>query len=198
MPVSAPTHEKDAIVALGSNLSSEVGPPRETLAAAVARIAAQIGPVTAVSGLYESAPVPLSDQPTFLNTVILVETRADSAAVLQALHAMEAEFGRVRAARWAARVLDLDLIAHGARCTLTPDAWQRWVDRDRGEVPERLILPHPRAHARRFVLQPLQEAAPWWRHPILDRPARDLPGYRASDQQCERVGPLPSGAVLRH
>ena len=89
---------------------------------------------------------------------MIVEALLGPEAAIQALLKLEAEFQRERGDRNAARTLDLDLIAHG-RCVM--------------DSPE-LTLPHPRAHERRFVMGPLAEVAPGWRHPILGRTAAEL------------------------
>ena len=110
---------------------------------------------------YMSQPVPPSDQPWYVNGVAAVETALAPPALLAALLAVEARFGRRRGAPNAARTLDLDLLDYdGTQC-----------------VSERLALPHPRLHERRFVLAPLAEIAPRWRHPRLgeDRHANCLP-----------------------
>ena len=99
-------------------------------------------------------------------------------AVLARLHAVEAEFGRRREARWGARTLDLDLIAAGDR--VLPDAADAGTlararsARGAGAAPDRLILPHPRMQERAFVLVPLADVAPGWRHPILGRTVREM------------------------
>jgi len=114
---------------------------------------------------YETAPVPASDQPWFVNGVAAVETELGPEALLAVLHRVEAELGRARSVPNAARIIDLDLLAYGRIVT-------------GGGVPEqregRLVLPHPRLHERRFVLQPLVDLAPDWRHPVLGRTAREL------------------------
>jgi dihydroneopterin aldolase/2-amino-4-hydroxy-6-hydroxymethyldihydropteridine diphosphokinase len=84
------------------------------------------------------------DQPVYLNGVVLARTRLAPFTLLAALHAIEADHGRVRETRWGARSLDLDLIQYG-----DPDVGCDLVSHD----PE-LILPHPRAHERAFVLAP--------------------------------------------
>ncbi|MDP6352190.1 MAG: 2-amino-4-hydroxy-6-hydroxymethyldihydropteridine diphosphokinase, partial [Alphaproteobacteria bacterium] len=112
---------------------------------------------------YLSAPVPPSDQPWFINGVIAADSVLPATALLEALHGIERRFGRFRTAPGAARILDLDLLAHGRAV----------VDADRAGG---LVLPHPRLHRRAFVLRPLAEVAPDWRHPRTGRSPTDLIG----------------------
>lgn len=137
---------------VGANLPSpRFSSPRETLEAAV-RDLAESGIVSlAVSRWYESAPVPISDQPWYVNAVYRVETDLNPSQLLDALHRVEAAYGRVRGEVNAARVIDLDLLDYRGLC------------RDgAGEGP---VLPHPRMHERAFVLLPLRDLAPDWIHP---------------------------------
>jgi 2-amino-4-hydroxy-6-hydroxymethyldihydropteridine diphosphokinase len=139
------------LIALGANLPSErFGGPRETLESALREIERQGVRVLRRSRWHESAPVPASDQPWYVNGVVSVATALGPEALLGVLHQIEAEFGRVRAERNAPRVVDLDLIAYGD------------IVRPGPEAP---LLPHPRAAERAFVLLPLAEVAPGWRHP---------------------------------
>jgi len=143
------------LIGIGSNLPSDYGPPRETCAAALEALAQEPLTVVARSRWYRSAPVPLSDQPWFVNGVAAVETGLDPVALLAVLHRLEAAYGRpppeARAGTPnAARTLDLDLLAYDAAIR---------------EGPEPPILPHPRMAGRAFVLLPLREIAPDWRHP---------------------------------
>ncbi|MDE2166685.1 MAG: 2-amino-4-hydroxy-6-hydroxymethyldihydropteridine diphosphokinase [Alphaproteobacteria bacterium] len=137
-------------VALGANLPSTIGPPRTTLDAAVHSLAQEGGDIVARSRIYRSAPVPKSDQPEYLNAVVALKSALDPVALLDVLLRIEKRFGRVRREPNAARTLDLDLIAD--------DDMVR-------DVPP--ILPHPRMHQRAFVLLPMAEIAPHWRHPRL-------------------------------
>jgi 2-amino-4-hydroxy-6-hydroxymethyldihydropteridine diphosphokinase len=144
------------LVGLGANLTTaEHGTPREALTAALGALERDGLRVAARSRWYESAPVPLSDQPWFVNGVALVEGDLGPADLMALLHRTEAAFGRVRQRRNEARVLDLDLLAYG---DLVSDGT------DGGP-----ILPHPRMADRAFVLLPLAEIAPGWRHPVLGR-----------------------------
>ncbi len=109
-----------------------------------------LGTIKAFSGLWRSAPVPLSDQPWYINAVALLETRLEPLEVLEVLQRIEADFGRVRDSVNAPRVLDLDILDYGGRVMTQND----------------LVLPHPRMTSRAFVLLPLAQVAPDWVHPI--------------------------------
>lgn len=138
------THATRAYVALGANLGDPVATVRAALAA-LTRIAG--ARLLAGSSLYRTAPVGLRDQPDFINAVALMEV--DGAVLpaptfLDALFAIEADFGRVRSVRNAPRTLDLDLLLYGNTQCADPA----------------LTLPHPRLAERAFVLAPLAEIAP--------------------------------------
>jgi 2-amino-4-hydroxy-6-hydroxymethyldihydropteridine diphosphokinase len=160
-------------VALGANLPSErYGPPRATLRTALALLEARGFPIAARSGWYESAPVPASDQPWFINAVVRLDDTPDPARLLETLHALEADLGRVRSVPNAPRAVDLDLIDAGGRVS-APEAWPQ--------------LPHPRLHERAFVLMPLQEIAPDWRHPASGRHIDALLAALPAGQSCRRT-----------
>ncbi|MBK5912312.1 2-amino-4-hydroxy-6-hydroxymethyldihydropteridine diphosphokinase [Rhodothalassium salexigens] len=190
--------EAVAFVALGANLPSAHGSAADTLAAAVATLAGRGFDLVGQSSLYESAPVPPSDQPPFRNAVIALRTGLAPDRVLAALHEVERGFGRTRTVRWEARLLDLDLIAHGARVLPDRAGWQRLAAMpDHSPAPTddaRPCVPHPRAHLRRFVLAPLAEIAPDWRHPVWGARADALPGFAARDQHCRRLAWAPGAS----
>jgi 2-amino-4-hydroxy-6-hydroxymethyldihydropteridine diphosphokinase len=167
------------LIGLGANLPSTVGPPVVTLQAALDRLAC-VGVITRQrSRWFRSAPVPPSGQPWYVNGVAAVATALDPATLLQTLHAIEAEFGRVRGEPNAARTLDLDLLAYG--------------DRVETPAPGRPgpILPHPRLTERAFVLLPLAEVAPAWYHPATGRPVSELiAALVASGGDAETTRPL--------
>ncbi len=136
--------DEPVVIALGANL----GKVQATLEAAVRALADVDGlRISAVSDLFETDPVGGPEQPVYLNAVVLARTRLAAFALLTELHAIEADRGRVRETRWGARTLDLDLIQYG-----DPETGSEQISQD----PE-LILPHPRAHERAFVLTPWQE-----------------------------------------
>jgi len=149
--------EGGVYIALGANLPSRMGSPRETLEAALTMIERAGVRVLERSPWYESEPVPPSDQPWFVNGVAEVVTELNAADLLALLHTIEDDVGRVRRERWEARVLDLDLIDFRGECA------------DGGP-----ILPHPRMAERSFVLRPLHDIAPDWRHPATGETIRML------------------------
>jgi len=156
-------HAEIIIVALGANLPAADGAsPLATCRAAAAALDAWPGlRLVGLSRWFRTAPVPRSDQPDYINGVARLRGSIDPAALLAALQAIEARFGRARGLPDAARTLDLDIIAMGpagALCRKAPDP----------------VLPHPRAHLRGFVLAPLLDVAPDWVHPVLHRPAAAL------------------------
>ena len=142
------------LVALGANLPGPAGAaPIETCARALDIMPGFGIEVRRRSRWFASAPIPAADQPDFVNAVVEVATALGPEALLAALHRIEDALGRERSAPNAARVIDLDLIAHGRtrRCG--------------GETARGLVLPHPRAHQRAFVLLPMVDLVPGWRHP---------------------------------
>ena len=146
------------IVALGGNLALEGQAVQAVLELAAGRMAAAgLTPVRR-SGWWRSAAWPDPAEPPFLNAVAWVETRLEPQAVLKALLEIETAFGRRRSVPNAPRTLDLDLIAYGRRVINEPD----------------LVLPHPRAAERLFVMGPLAEIAPDWRHPLTGESAVEL------------------------
>ena len=145
------------MVALGCSLPGSY-PSREALLdAAVNALGSEGLAVAGRSAWWTSAAWPDPAAPAYLNGVVLVETGLSAHAVLAALHRLEARFGRVRAEPNAPRTLDLDLIAHG-----------------RAVLDGTVVVPHPRAHERLFVMGPLAQIAPEWRHPVSGRTAADL------------------------
>ncbi len=142
------------LIAVGANLPNpRYGPPLATCQAVLPALDRVGLNVVKVSQWYESAPVPASSQPWYVNGVVALETKMDAMAVLDQLLALEEAFGRVRGQPNAARTLDLDLIAYDGQIISDSNA----------DNP--LILPHPRLHQRAFVLFPLADVAPGWHHP---------------------------------
>lgn len=157
-----------AYVGIGANL----GDARASVLSAIERLRA-LGPLRA-SSLYRTAPID-AQGPDFINAVAEIDSPLAPPALLAALQAIEAEFGRQRPYRHAPRTLDLDLLLVGDIEVSTPD----------------FTLPHPRLHQRAFVLRPLLELAPDLRLPRLGLLADHLPA--TADQPIERLTQGPTG-----
>jgi 2-amino-4-hydroxy-6-hydroxymethyldihydropteridine diphosphokinase len=146
-------------IGLGANLPSVAGPPQATLEAALAQLRKAGVRILRRSRWYRSAAWPNPADPEFVNAVAEVETGLAPAALLALLHQVEAALGRVRAAPNAPRAIDLDLLDYQGAVEAGPGG---------------PIVPHPRLHRRAFVLLPLAELAPAWRHPVSRREIADL------------------------
>lgn len=146
------------VIALGANIPSAVGSPVETLRAALALLEERGIRIEAVSGFHQSEAWPDPSDPAFTNAVAWIETDLEPAALLALLHDVETALGRKRSTPNAPRTLDLDLIDY----------------RGRVEAVGPPALPHPRMGKRRFVLEPLREILPDWRHPETGETAGEL------------------------
>lgn len=169
-----PLKTKDsALIALGSNLTSIAGSPQDTVNMALALLEEKGVVIRCQSPVYATPAFPPGSGADFANAAALLDPCGQPADVLAILHEVEAELGRVQKARWGQRTIDLDLIAVGDR--VLPDAQIQTAWRDLAlaeqmqKAPETLILPHPRVQERAFVLVPLADVAPDWRHPVLNR-----------------------------
>ena len=128
-----------AVVAVGAN----IGNPQEQMEIAI-QLLKQATHVLAVSSFYRTTPVGGPDQPDYINAVLLLESELPAMDLLSLLHGIEKSLGRERIERWGPRTIDLDLIQYGALLSSANE----------------LMLPHPRAHERRFVLEPWFEVEP--------------------------------------
>ena len=137
------------LIALGANLPGPAGEPARALDHALGKLDSKGVKIRRVSSFYETPAWPDPADPAFVNAVAAVETTLQPVELLTLLHGVETEMGRLRSAPNAPRTLDLDLLDYDGRV-----------------MDEGLVLPHPRMAERSFVLVPLAEIAPDWRHPV--------------------------------
>lgn len=154
------------IISLGANVTSRWGNAAATLIEALHQLEREGISVIRRSALYVTTPFGVADQPDFVNAAALVRTSLPPVALLLVLKKIEAKAGRKPTRRWGPRALDLDIIDYKNRIisgskdgTFSP------------KNKSHLVLPHPEAHRRAFVLRPLKEIAPYWHHPVFGQPA---------------------------
>lgn len=145
------------LLGIGGNLPSAMGPPPATFVSALSALESAGVRVAGKSSLYVSPPWPIQTGPDFFNQVAIVETRLPPGRLLQVVLGIEQLHGRVRREKWGPRTLDLDILDYNGLVTDT----------------EFLALPHPWVEERAFVLKPIAEVAPFWRHPVTCRTASE-------------------------
>jgi 2-amino-4-hydroxy-6-hydroxymethyldihydropteridine diphosphokinase len=168
---SAPLDEA-IILAVGGNLAGDYPSLEALLEAALSAFLRADLRVVRRSGWWRSAAWPDPGAPAYLNGVAIVETQLSPRALMAAILDIEARFGRLRTEPNAPRTLDLDLIAYGRQVIDQPG----------------LIVPHPRAHQRLFVMGPLAEIAPDWEHPVLGVTAAELAAKASVGRDAQPVG----------
>jgi len=128
-----------------------------------------------VSSLYETAPIERTDQDWFINCVVAVRTSLSPQELLRACQEVEQFLGRKRTVRFGPRTIDMDILFYGDRIIQEPG----------------LTIPHPRAHERRFVLEPLAEIAPETEHPVFRKTVVQILKELQNPQEVRRSMPFP-------
>ena len=174
-------NDNEIFVGIGGNLASAAwGSPLETCEAALIALEKQGLNIRSRSRWYRTEPLPKSDQAWFVNGAVALAAELDAADLLAALQEIEASMGRRRERRRGRsptpRTIDLDLLSHGGQI------------RSGGG----LILPHPRLHQRAFVLLPLAEIAPDWRHPVSGKTPAEMLAALAPGQRADVMTDLPA------
>ena len=145
-------HTQKIIIGIGGNIKSEDGDhPIKVAIKAISYLKDYSINITDQSSWYETEPIPKSDQPNFFNCIIFAKTDLKELDVLKSLHEIEYRLGRKRILVNEPRAIDLDLIDYSNKILRN----------------KKIVIPHPRAHQRRFVMEPLAELDKNWIHPIL-------------------------------
>lgn len=166
--MDSPQTTKKTIIGFGSNQGDSVMICRQ----AVNRLADHPGlELLKVSGLYRTEPVGFKEQQWFVNGAALFETNLSPEQLLLVLQTIEDRFGRIRRERWGPRTLDLDIIAYGEEIVHLPG----------------IRIPHSRMHERRFVLAPMAEIDPDWRHPVLHLSVLEMLARLPADEQAIEI-----------
>ncbi len=161
----------ESFLSLGSNLGDRLGYLRQ----AIESISGIQGVnLEKVSGVYETEPVGVSDQPEFLNLAAAIRTQLEPLELLRNLKEIEGKMGRIHRERWREREIDIDIIFY----------------EDRRISTDELAIPHASAHLRRFVLEPLAEIAPDFHHPILHKTVAQLLDACADRSNVRRLHEL--------
>ncbi len=174
-------------------MPSGTASPKETVLNAMDFVCDTSVLEVARSRLYATPAFPDPSGPRYVNACMSVETELSPKALLKHVHKIEDRLGRVRNQRWGARVIDIDLLALGMIVCPDVQTHQKWAGLSQTEqvarTPDHLILPHPRIADRSFVLVPLMEVAPIWRHPVTGLTAEDMLKMRP-DAEIAAIEPL--------
>ena len=145
-------HSQKIIIGIGGNIKSEDGDhPIKVATKAISYLKDYSIHITDQSSWYETEPIPKSDQPNFFNCIVFAKTALKELDVLKSLHEIEDRLGRKRILVNEPRAIDLDLMDYSNKILRNKE----------------IVIPHPRAHQRRFVMEPLAELDKNWFHPIL-------------------------------
>ena len=146
-------------IGIGSNLNGKKNEtPLQNCNKALVELKKEVN-ICNISSWYKSEPIPVSNQPWYINGVVEISTNKSSIDLLELILNIEEFFGRVREKRNEARILDLDIIDYKKQIIYKKN---------------KLIIPHPRMHERSFVLEPLSELNPKWIHPIKKKGIKEL------------------------
>lgn len=160
------------LFAFGANLPGPEGTaPEETLRLSMAELEHAMDTPVRFSNLFTTPCFPPGAGPDYVNAAAACRSSLPARHILDLLHEIERQFGRARAQRWGMRTLDIDLLAAGDEIHPDREAQDHWrnlpLKTQISTTPDELVLPHPRLQDRGFVLVPLAEVAPDWRHPLL-------------------------------
>jgi len=154
-------------LSIGSNLGNRIINCKKSL-----REISRISIITSLSSLYETVPIGNSNQPRFINLAVSINTRLPPPLLLRMIKKIEANIGRFKNEKWGPRIIDIDIIFYNNICINHSS----------------LVIPHPSAHSRRFVMEPINEIAPNLIHPVLKRDITTLLKRVKQKQFIRKVG----------
>jgi len=154
-------------LSIGSNLGNRIINCKKSL-----REISRISIITSISSLYETEPIGNSNQPRFINLAVSINTRLPSPLLLEMIKKIETNIGRFKNEKWGPRIIDIDIIFYNNICINQSS----------------LVIPHPSAHSRRFVMEPINEIAPNLIHPVLKRDITTLLKRVKQKQFIRKVG----------
>ena len=176
---------QSCILSIGSNQRLINSSSSDVLCAALSRIAVSVGPIASLSRFFRTPAFPKESGPDFVNAALVVRAQGSEDVILEKLHAIEHELGRVRVSRWGQRTVDIDLIAFGQNVLPNSETFKQWqllpFSQQAKVAPDQLILPHPRMQDRAFVLGPMMDICPDWVHPVIQKSASQM--YDVLDRQ---------------
>lgn len=179
------SHLKKVLIAIGSNASADLKESNTLVANAIKSLSKEYITNINISKFYKTPAFPANSGPDFINCVLLGETYFSPHELLNKMHIIEEYFGRTRIKRWGQRTLDIDLLDFEEKVMPDNACVNEWMNMSLNEqkikTPEQLILPHPRIQDRPFVLIPLGDVAPQWKHPILNKTSKEMLNELASE-----------------
>lgn len=177
------------LVALGSNLPNGEASPIENIQGAISLLLDSSLIVEKLSGFYETPCFPNGAGPDYVNAAAVLCGDLSPVETLKLFHAIEEELGRKRKSRWGQRTVDIDLLAYGEQILPDLNTFNSWknlsIENQIANTPDQLILPHPRIQDRGFVLVPLAEIAPEWRHPVIGKTVEQMKDALSSEELVE-------------
>ena len=166
------------LISLGSNQPREQSGPSDILVSSISALTYNNISVLKISRFYRTPCFPKDAGPDYVNAALLVRSALDAGSLLEMLHLVEEGSDRTRPERWGKRTLDLDLLTFGSAILPNSRIYNKWrqlsLELQRQVAPDQLIVPHPRIQDRSFVLGPLMDIAPNWRHPVLDQTVEEM------------------------
>jgi len=177
------------VIGIGGNLISRFGSATSTVQEAISRLEDDSNlTLVRMSPLYKSKPVPISEQPDYINAAVLLQTELNPGQLLAVLQYMELDMGRMPSDRWGSRIIDLDILAYEQIVLPSKSSWDEITqDLEPTAVVNEAVVPHPRLHERAFASVPFARIAPKWRHPVFGTTIADIAANLVKTQELVEI-----------